>query len=164
MPQSHGSLHFFASFRVITRPRVLERLSDLSHRAATRKVRSSATHWRRILAFSVGACVVPATAVAQSHSADDVSGAVLYQKLCAKCHGPAGIPPDDVAELLRPVPSDLTLLPYRYGSTLEAITTSIRIGRGDGMFRFDNRLSDEQIRQVADFVSKTFAGNPSGAH
>ena len=88
---------------------------------------------------------------------------ILYLKMCASCHGPDGRPSVELQETLRPAPSDLSRLPYRYGSSEAEIAETIRIGRGENMFRFNNRLADEQIIMLAQYVRTLIADQPSSA-
>ena len=87
---------------------------------------------------------------------DDVTehGRVLFGKFCAQCHGPSGVPPKEMIDLFSPPPSDLTRAKYQYGNTVEEIVDSIKLGRGTAMLRFQERLSDTQIRAVAKYVEK----------
>ena len=79
-------------------------------------------------------------------------GASVYQRMCAQCHGLDGHPPATVTGLLSPPPTDLVDGPYVYGESLEDITGTVAKGLGANMFRFDNRLSSEQINAVAEYV------------
>ncbi len=81
-----------------------------------------------------------------------VQGLQLYAKLCAECHGPDGQAPAEILGLLQPPPPDLRAKQYRYGSSEKEIAETIRRGRGVNMFRFDNRLSAEQIDALAKYV------------
>lgn len=81
-----------------------------------------------------------------------VLGLQLYAKLCAECHGAKGEAPAEIRALLKPAPSDLRAENYRYGSSEKEIAQTIRLGRGVNMFRFDNRLSAEQIDALAKYV------------
>ncbi len=79
-------------------------------------------------------------------------GALLYKKLCAQCHGSRGKAPEEILKLLSPAPSDLSAAEYRYGSSEKTIAENISQGRGLNMFRFDNRLSSEQIIALAKYL------------
>ena len=90
--------------------------------------------------------------MAQAESAQREQGRALYAKLCSNCHGEKGVPKQSVTALLSPPPSDLTSSVYRYGNSKDDIIATIRRGKGLNMFRFDNRLSPEQIEAIAKFV------------
>lgn len=62
--------------------------------------------WARVLAI-VGALTARATAV---HAAESESGAALYRRFCASCHGLDGRGDGPVADVLRVRPPDLTRL------------------------------------------------------
>lgn len=74
---------------------------------------------------------------------DSSVGEELFAANCASCHG---------AEGEGGIGPDLTDETYRYGRTLEAITTSIASGRPEGMPAFGNQLSKTEIDAVASFV------------
>jgi cytochrome c oxidase cbb3-type subunit 3 len=74
---------------------------------------------------------------------EDVSGKELFAAHCAACHGAAG------EGGLGP---DLTASDYAYGSSPEAIRTSIAEGRPGGMPGFGTQLSGEKIEALAEFV------------
>lgn len=87
-------------------------------------------------------------------------GRILYRKLCSKCHGANGTPSTEITALLEPAPTDLTRLPYRYGSSISDISDSIRRGRGTNMFRFDNRIADEQIEAISLYIKQRLQIEP----
>jgi len=74
---------------------------------------------------------------------EDVSGKELFAAHCAACHGAAGE---------GGIGPDLTASDYAYGSSPEAIRTSIAEGRPGGMPAFGTQLSGEKIEALAGFV------------
>lgn len=85
-------------------------------------------------------------------SGTTIDGPLLYAKMCAHCHGPSGVPPENITKLLTPAPSDLTSQKYKHGDSEKEIAESIRQGIGSNMLRFKERLSEEQISAVTKFV------------
>ena len=81
-----------------------------------------------------------------------VNGELLYQKLCSKCHGEAGIPSEETAALLGIPPTNFSEGNYRWGGDIKDIIVSIRDGRGNNMLRYADRLTKGQIRAVAKYV------------
>lgn len=81
-----------------------------------------------------------------------VDGKLLYESLCAQCHGLGGNVEEKISNLLSPPPTKLNQLPYRYGSDLSSIIESVRQGKGVNMLHYDTRLSDEQIQAVSAYV------------
>jgi mono/diheme cytochrome c family protein len=92
-------------------------------------------------------------------------GRALYDKFCAQCHGLQGSPSTDMIDLFDPpiiglAGSATGPAIYKYGSSIEAITESIRNGRGSAMLSFRGRLSDSQIRAVARYVESLSKQRP----
>lgn len=70
-------------------------------------------------------------------------GKALFAANCAACHGAAGE---------GGIGPDLTDEDYKYGHTLEDITTTISQGRPGGMPAFGNQFSKDEIDSLAAFV------------
>jgi cytochrome c oxidase cbb3-type subunit 3 len=73
-------------------------------------------------------------------------GGEIYAQQCAFCHGENG---EGMTQLGAP---NLTDAIWLYGSTKDAIVTSIRTGRGGMMPNFVGRLDDVTIKQLAVYV------------
>jgi cytochrome c oxidase cbb3-type subunit 3 len=74
---------------------------------------------------------------------EDVSGKELFAAHCAACHGAAGE---------GGIGPDLTASDYAYGSSPEAIRTSIAEGRPGGMPAFGTQLSGAEVEAITVFV------------
>ncbi|MFP3920114.1 MAG: cytochrome-c oxidase, cbb3-type subunit III [Dichotomicrobium sp.] len=73
-------------------------------------------------------------------------GGEIYAQQCAHCHGEDG---KGMTDLGAP---NLTDAIWLYGSSRDAIMTSIRTGRGGVMPAFTDRLDDTSIKQLAVYV------------
>lgn len=88
-------------------------------------------------------------------------GAVIYAQNCAVCHGETGKGDGPGAAGLNPPPRDFTTGKFKYGDTLEAVIKTISNGiPNTGMTAFKGTLTDEQIRQVAEYVLYELAKKP----
>ncbi len=74
--------------------------------------------WKQSLVVLSGLLLIGSAAVAETSAG--VQGHVLYEALCASCHGTTGKGDGPVAATLSTRPSNLRLLSARYGSPLPA--------------------------------------------
>lgn len=79
------------------------------------------------------------------------AGRQLYQRHCASCHGPKGKGDGGMA-LSGGTPSDLTDDTWDYGSTDGEIFVVIRDGVSSDMLGYKEKLKDEQIWQIVNFI------------
>ncbi|MGE0103341.1 MAG: cytochrome c [Blastocatellales bacterium] len=79
------------------------------------------------------------------------AGKKLYQRFCASCHGPKGKGDGGMA-LSGGTPSDLTDDDWDYGSTDGEIFIVIRDGVSSDMLGYKEKLKDEQIWQIVNFI------------
>jgi cytochrome c oxidase cbb3-type subunit 3 len=92
--------------------------------------------------YQLAAAPAAAPAAAATNSAADAKA--LFAANCAMCHG---------ADAKGGFGSDLTAAAYAYGKTLEAITTSIAQGRGDGkMPAYAGQLTPEEVTALAEYL------------
>ncbi|HEY2153554.1 MAG TPA: c-type cytochrome [Vicinamibacterales bacterium] len=90
---------------------------------------------------------VPATA------ASIQSGHVVYDKLCASCHGETGKGDGAMGEELNPRPADLTDAEWKHGSTDGEIYALIRAGvKGTGMKAYGRKLTTHQVWEVVNYI------------
>jgi cytochrome c6 len=97
------------------------------------------------LALSLVALAVVALVGAPAARAA-ADGKALYDAKCAMCHGK-----DGVAKPMAKGSADLNDPKYQEGTTAEALATVIRDGKGK-MPGYKDKLSDEEIKAVADYV------------
>lgn len=87
-------------------------------------------------------------------------GAVVYESMCATCHGPDGRPPASM--VARIGVRDLTSPEFRGRASLELIEKQVRFGsRSKLMPAFQGALSDVQIAAVVAFVASPQFGAPN---
>lgn len=79
------------------------------------QTRSKCVHVARV-AIAVLCVAVPATLVAQTFRPSDYSGAELFGRYCASCHGPSAHGDGPVSATLRKHVPDLTRISARWGS------------------------------------------------
>ena len=79
------------------------------------------------------------------------AGKKLYQRHCASCHGQGGKGDGGMA-LSGGTPSDLTDEKWDYGASDVEIFTSIREGVSADMLEYKNKLNDQQIWQIVNFI------------
>ncbi len=79
------------------------------------------------------------------------AGNKSYQRHCASCHGKGGKGDGGMA-LSGGTPSDLTDEKWDYGASDGEIFTSIREGVSADMLEYKNKLNDQQIWQVVNFI------------
>lgn len=83
----------------------------------------------------------PSPAVTEAPAAV-ADGQALYAKYCSSCHGAegkGGFGPDLSGE-------------YKYGKTSTAVEESIALGRPGNMPAFEEKLSSDEIKTLADFI------------
>jgi len=82
-----------------------------------------------------------------------VDANLVFQQHCASCHGDVG-DGKGPGYLDAPVKSTNLTDPtaYIYGSDLDSVVDSIAHGRTSAMPPFDDRLSKEQVTELAKFV------------
>jgi len=87
-----------------------------------------------------------------SSNAESVeAGKKIYQRNCAGCHGPGGKGDGSMA-LSGGTPSDLTDDVWDHGSSDGEIFVVIHDGVSSDMLGYKDKLSDEQIWQVINFI------------
>jgi high-affinity iron transporter len=81
------------------------------------------------------------------------SGHVVYDRLCASCHGEAGKGNGLMGEELNPKPADLTDAEWKHGSTDGEIYALIRSGvKGTGMKAYGRKLTTHQVWDVVNYI------------
>ena len=81
------------------------------------------------------------------------SGKNIYEANCAACHGINGEGDGPGAAALDPKPRNYKKDGFKYGSSLEDVTRTIKEGLlGTAMTGFEEVLTDEQVDQVARYV------------
>ena len=92
------------------------------------------------------AAAAPAPVAAAAAVADPAAlaaaGKELFASACAACHG---------ADAKGGIGPDLTSSNYKFGSSHDAVVSSIRDGRPGGMPAYGNQLSGSQIEELAAF-------------
>jgi mono/diheme cytochrome c family protein len=84
-------------------------------------------------------------------------GQAIYQDNCAVCHGDRGDGMTRARRGLNPPPRDFTTRLARAELNGERLITSISHGRpGTAMMAFEDRLSPQQIKAVAEYIQDTF--------
>jgi mono/diheme cytochrome c family protein len=74
-----------------------------------------------LLCLIAGAAIVPRSAHGQAFAGTDYSGAELFERYCAACHGETGVGDGPVAASLVKVVPDLTRLSERAGGEFPAL-------------------------------------------
>lgn len=85
-------------------------------------------------------------------SAGNKGGKRLYEKLCAQCHGRSGRPNDEVSQLLKPAPADLTKLELPEHGSDNLLRKRIGSGTSNNKLHYEGGLSEEQISALAAYV------------
>jgi mono/diheme cytochrome c family protein len=97
-----------------------------------------------------------------AHTADSVAaGRRVYQRMCSRCHGPAG--KGDGSSTSTTPPSDLTDQTWEYGSTDGELFTVIHDGVSIDMDGYAQRISDTDIWNVVNYL-RSLAEKPAQAH
>ena len=86
-------------------------------------------------------------------------GKGLFRKYCRECHGPKGDGNSDMVDFLSTPPADLTDDEWQHGSTDGEIFVVIRDGVSEDMEPWDERLSEEEIWHLVNFL-KTLSAKP----
>jgi cytochrome c oxidase cbb3-type subunit 3 len=85
--------------------------------------------------------------LASGGTAADDEGATIYRTTCSACHGPTG---DGLAALGAPALNDDEWL---YGSSEDAVRTSIALGRNGRMPAFGERLDATQLKLLTAWLA-----------
>lgn len=115
---------------------------------------------RRVGWLAVIALALPA-ALAQNSPASASSGAAVFQRYCATCHGANADGAGAAAKLFKPPPADLTR-----SARSDAYKESIirrgggAMGRSSGMPPWGQELSDAQIQDVVLYLRTVKAVRP----
>lgn len=100
---------------------------------------------------------------AGTSSAPD-TGATLYARHCAVCHGDRGGGATWGRQSLDPPPRDFTTAMARRELTRERMIVSVTHGRpGTAMSAWSSRLTDDQIAAVVDFIDERLMATPAAA-
>ena len=121
----------------------------------------------RVLLLSAVFCLLPLPLLAQEEGGmtpDQEAGKKVYEKWCINCHGDSGEGNGPAADFFTPRPRDFTYGLYKIRSTQsgqlptdEDLVRVIGHGMsGTGMPNWDETLSEQEIKQVAQYV-KTFS-------
>ncbi len=88
-------------------------------------------------------------------------GRRIYEEHCRVCHGDRGNSATWTNTVLDPAPRNFTTPQSRRILTRKRMLASVRFGRkGTAMMSFSNRLSDEDIAAVVDYIRATFMTGP----
>ncbi|HHH36935.1 MAG TPA: c-type cytochrome [Gammaproteobacteria bacterium] len=110
------------------------------------------------LALALALATAQAAAPAQD---DEARGRDLYMRHCAPCHGDRGDGRSRAQFGLQPPPRDFTSGESWYELSRERMLTSVKYGRpGTAMVGWNNRLSDEEIALVVDYIRGHFMHKP----
>ncbi len=90
------------------------------------------------------------------------AGKQVYQRFCVTCHGMDGKGTPDLAKNL-PIPPDLTDAEWTHGNTDEAILAVIRDGTDKGMEAYKDRLNEQRLGQLVQYVKSLGAGGEAAA-
>jgi mono/diheme cytochrome c family protein len=107
------------------------------------------------LSLLAAGCSEEALPEGDAHGGDLAAGRVIFQKKCARCHNSNGDGKTTVAG--RFPYANLVDGVWRSDGSAEAIERQIRRGR-DPMPSFQNKLTDEQIRQTVEHVLELTGG------
>jgi mono/diheme cytochrome c family protein len=102
--------------------------------------------------LAITACVLT-SAVASIAVAQDA--AALYAKNCVSCHGAAGKGDGPAAKVLKPAPQDFaTALKGKSDADIAKVIKEggKAAGKSASMPPYASKLSDDQIKQVADYI------------
>lgn len=80
-------------------------------------------------------------------------GRRLYESECSSCHGDYGTGSPEKEHQVPPLPSDLTVNRYKYGTADSQVFAVIKNGVPyTGMTPFDKRLTDDEISQIVNYL------------
>lgn len=85
-------------------------------------------------------------------------GKQAYVRFCVTCHGADGRGQTDMVEFLSEPPSDLTNGKWKYGGTDGEIFRIIRDGTPNDMESFKDRLTDERMWHVVNYLRRLGPG------
>ena len=88
----------------------------------------------------------------EATEASIAAGLQVYERYCVSCHAKDGKGSADLAKTLPAPPSDLTDKAWKYGGTDGELFTVIHAGTKLGMEPFHNRLSDNRIWHVVNYL------------
>lgn len=88
----------------------------------------------------------------EANEASIAAGKQVYERYCVSCHAKDGKGSAEVAKTLPAPPSDLTDREWQYGGTDGEIFSVVRAGTKLGMEPFHNRLSDNRIWHVVNYL------------
>ncbi len=86
------------------------------------------------------------------------AGKQVYQRFCVTCHGMDGKGAPDVPKTLPVPPSDLSDAEWTHGGSDEQILAVIRDGTDKGMETYKDRLNDQRLMQLVEYVKSLGAG------
>jgi mono/diheme cytochrome c family protein len=82
-----------------------------------------------------------------------VEGARVFDERCSPCHGDAGRGDGLLADLLPIRPRNYHTDAFQWGTSWDAVTETVRVGRSGVMPPFEGALSEEEMRSVAFLVA-----------
>jgi len=82
-----------------------------------------------------------------------LDGARVFYERCSPCHGDAGLGNGVLAELLPIRPRNYHVDPFKWGTSAEEISHTIRVGRSGVMPAFEGALTEREIRSAAFLVA-----------
>ena len=105
----------------------------------------------------LAAATVAALSLPQLIGAQQVDGKALYLKNCRQCHGATGVP-SATSKAKYPKIRDLTDAEFMAKLSEDSVTHVIRHGKGKEMRPFENKLKDEEMHAIAQYVRTLSAG------
>ena len=116
--------------------------------------------WARVVSGCLGLVLAPAALAAPTV----MDGATLYKDYCLVCHGAKGDGDTRVRRGLSAPPRNFTTAQAHRELSRERMITSVTHGRpGTAMMAFDERLNEDQIAAVVDYVRTTFMAGEGSA-
>jgi mono/diheme cytochrome c family protein len=82
-----------------------------------------------------------------------LEGARVFYERCSPCHGDSGHGDGVLAELLPIRPRNYHRDPFRWGTSVDDVARTVRLGRSGVMPAFEGALSETETRAVAFLVS-----------
>ena len=115
-----------------------------------------------VLLTPLSAAPIASSALADSAAANEtVDGAKVYLENCSICHGDAGDGNTRTQGSLRPPPRNFTTVSAAVELTRERMILSVTHGRpGTGMMPHKDRLSEQEIAAVVDYIRANFMTFP----
>jgi mono/diheme cytochrome c family protein len=120
------------------------------------------------LGLAAGGCGMPFSGLARDPARDCASrigttsqqasrllvdGARVFDERCSPCHGDAGHGDGLLADLLPIRPRNYHTDAFQWGTSWDAVTETVRMGRSGVMPPFEGALSEEEMRSVAFLVT-----------